>query len=157
MDKAPDGEHGELLAGREAALSPEPSPGPFSTRGLLITMEESNLREGKCPPPTARKQQSQGGDPRPCFPVPQTAPAGREVFYLHGPGSLWDRPWGSAEGWGGCFCVVFNLEQSSYVCFLVTLRERLGCSGCPDAAMHPHKLWAKFTCVLWRSRVGRRK
>lgn len=35
---------------------------------LLLAVEESNLREGKCPHPTARKQQSQGGDPRPCPP-----------------------------------------------------------------------------------------
>lgn len=70
VDKAPDGEHGEPLVEQEAALSPEPSSGPFSSHGLLMAVEESNLR-GEVP--TAREQQSQGGDPRPCFLVSHTA------------------------------------------------------------------------------------
>uniref|UniRef100_A0A8C6MXR1 NADH-cytochrome b5 reductase n=1 Tax=Mus spicilegus TaxID=10103 RepID=A0A8C6MXR1_MUSSI len=65
VDKAPDGEQGEPLVEQEAAHS------------VLVACSwlwRNQTSEGKCPQPTAREQQSQGGDPRPCFLVSHTAP-----------------------------------------------------------------------------------
>lgn len=104
--------------------------------------------------PTARKQQRQGRDPSPCFPVSHTALPHREVHL-----SPWGLPHFGAVLRAGLGASVWFVTSNSLCMwfFFWSVWERLGCSSCPNSAMHLQVVGQ--VGVLWRNQAhaGRRE